>query len=47
MALLESGKLDTDTIISASLELEEMGEELKTQRYAKKGKVMVRLSGKH
>lgn len=47
VALLESGKFDTDAIISASLDLEEMGEELKTQKYAKKGKVMVRLSGKH
>lgn len=47
VALLESRKLDTDAIISASLDLEEMGEELKTQKYAKKGKVMVRLTGKH
>lgn len=46
-ALLESGKLNTDAIISASLSLEEMGEELKTQENARKGKVMVRLSGKH
>lgn len=47
VALLESGKLNTDAIISASLSLEEMEEELKTQKNARKGKVMVRLSGKH
>lgn len=47
VALLESGKLNTDAIISASLSLEEMEKELKTQKNARKGKVMVRLSGKH
>ncbi|MEI3220967.1 MAG: hypothetical protein V8S01_02695 [Dorea sp.] len=38
-------QIDTDKIISAELNLEEMGEELKTLSYARKGKVMVRLSG--
>lgn len=47
VALLESGRLDTSSIISASLDLEEMGEELETRRNARRGKVMVRLSGKH
>ncbi len=46
LALLESGQINTEALISARLELEEMGEELKTTHYAKKGKVMVRLSGK-
>lgn len=47
IAMLESGEIDTERIVSADLKLEEMGEELKTQKYSKKGKVMVRLSGKH
>lgn len=47
VALQESGRLDTSSIISASLDLEEMGEELETRRNARRGKVMVRLSGKH
>lgn len=47
IAMLESGGIDTERIVSADLKLEEMGEELKTQKYSKKGKVMVRLSGKH
>lgn len=47
VALLESGAIQTRNIISAELSLEEMGEELKTQTYARKGKVMVSLSGKH
>ena len=45
--LLESGLIDTKRIVSAELDLEEMGEELQTQHYARKGKVMVRLSGEH
>lgn len=44
--LLASGAIDTHSIISAELSLEEMGEELKTLKNAKAGKVMVRLSGK-
>ena len=47
VALLESGNIDTEAIISANLELEEMGEELETKRKTRSGKVMVRLSGKH
>lgn len=47
IAMLESGEIDTERIVSVDLKLEEMGEELKTQKYSKKGKVMVRLSGKH
>lgn len=46
VSVLESGKLDTNTIISQCLSLEEMGEELLTKTYSRKGKVMVRLSGK-
>ena len=45
ISLLESGAIDTDKIISAELNLEEMGEELKTLKNSRKGKVMVRLSG--
>lgn len=45
--MLESGKINTRKIISAELSLEEMGEELKTLRNAKRGKVMVSLSGEH
>lgn len=45
--LLESGKIDTKAIISAELTLEEMGTELKTLEYARKGKVMVSLSAEH
>lgn len=45
--LLESGMIDTKKIVSAELDLEDMGEELKTQEHARKGKVMVRLSGEH
>lgn len=47
IALLGSGLIDTKQIISAELSLEEMGRELDTQVNAKKGKVMVRLSGEH
>ena len=46
IALLESGQINTSDLISARLELEEMGEELKNLTYSRKGKVMVRLSGK-
>ncbi|NME43919.1 zinc-dependent alcohol dehydrogenase family protein [Faecalicoccus pleomorphus] len=45
--LLESGLINTKKIISARLSLEEMGNELKTLKYSKKGKVMVCLSGDH
>lgn len=45
--MLENGCIDTNKIISARLSLEEMGEELKTLKYAKHGKVMVSLSGEH
>lgn len=47
IAMLESGTINTRDIISAQLSLEEMGEELKTLKNAKKGKVMVSLSGEH
>ena len=47
ISLLESGVIDTKKIISKRLTLEEMGEELKTKKYSRKGKVMVSLSGKH
>lgn len=47
VAVLESGAIDAQSIISAELELEEMRQELETQKYSKTGKVMVRLSGKH
>ena len=47
IAMLESGAINTRKIISAQLSLEEMGEELKTLKNAKKGKVMVSLSGEH
>jgi L-iditol 2-dehydrogenase len=46
ISILESGELDLDSLISAKLDLEDMGEELSTQRYSSKGKVMVKLSGK-
>lgn len=46
IALLESGQLDTESLISGELELEEMGEELKELTHARRGKVMVKLSGK-
>lgn len=42
--ILESGILDTDKIISAELNLEEIGSELKELNYSRKGKVMVYLS---
>ena len=45
--LLESGRINTKKIISAKLTLEEMGEELKTLRYARKGKVLVSVSGEY
>lgn len=45
--LLESGLIDTKKIVSARLTLEEMGKELKTLEYAKKGKVLVSVSGEH
>lgn len=45
--LLESGLLNTKKIISAEISLEDMGKELETLQYAKKGKVMVSLSGEH
>ncbi|MGC3953738.1 MAG: alcohol dehydrogenase catalytic domain-containing protein [Propionicimonas sp.] len=45
--LLESGRLDTRSLVSAELSLDEVGEELATPRHIKEGKVMVRLSGKH
>lgn len=45
--LLESGLIDTKKIISAEISLEEMGKELETLEFARKGKVMVSLSGEH
>lgn len=45
--LLESGLIDTKKIISAEISLEDMGKELETLEYARKGKVMVSLSGEH
>ncbi len=38
ISLLESGVIETKKIISARLSLEEMGEELKTKKYSRKGK---------
>ncbi|MFV0380916.1 MAG: zinc-dependent alcohol dehydrogenase family protein [Breznakia sp.] len=43
--LLASGRIDTKSIISAEFDLYEMKEEFKTLNNARKGKVMVRLSG--
>lgn len=45
--LLESGLIDTKKIISAEISLEGMGKELETLEFARKGKVMVSLSGEH
>ena len=45
--LLESGLLDTKSIISAELSLEEIGDELGALDYSRKGKVMVYLSKEH
>ncbi|BBM17806.1 alcohol dehydrogenase [Enterococcus avium] len=45
--LLESGLLDTKSIISAELSLEEIGSELGALDYSRKGKVMVYLSKEH
>lgn len=45
--LLESGRIDTEKIISAELSLEEIGEELKQLDFSRKGKVMVYLTGEH
>lgn len=45
--LLESGLIDTKKIISAELSLEEIGDELGTLDYSRKGKVMVYLSKEH
>ncbi len=45
--LLESGRLDTKSIISAELSLEEIGDELNALNYSRKGKVMVYLSKEH
>lgn len=45
--MLESGSINTKKIISAEINLEDMGEELKTLTYAKQGKVMVSLSAEH
>lgn len=45
--LLESGLLDTKSIISAELSLEEIGSELRALEYSLKGKVMVYLSKEH
>ena len=47
VSLLGSGGFDTRSMISAELDLEDVGEELATQRYSRQGKVMVRLSGEH
>lgn len=45
--LLESGLINTRKIISAEISLEGMGKELETLEFARKGKVMVSLSGEH
>ncbi|WP_302828252.1 hypothetical protein [Enterococcus raffinosus] len=45
--LLENGRLDTKSIISAELSLEEIGDELSALNYSRKGKVMVYLSKEH
>ena len=43
--LLGSGAIDTSTAISYVLELEELEEEIKTRRYSRLGKVVVKISG--
>jgi 2-desacetyl-2-hydroxyethyl bacteriochlorophyllide A dehydrogenase len=45
--LLESNKINTRKIISAEINLEEVGEELRTQANLRNGKVMIRMSGEH
>lgn len=45
--LLESSLINTEKIISAELNLDEIGEELKRLEFSKKGKVMVYLSQEH
>ncbi|WP_339283663.1 zinc-dependent alcohol dehydrogenase family protein [Oceanobacillus sp. FSL K6-3682] len=45
--LLEEGKIDTKKIISAELNLDEIGTELQNLTHSKKGKVMVYLSGEY
>lgn len=43
--LLASGAIDTESIVSRVIELEELPEELKTRRYSRCGKVLVRVAG--
>ncbi|WP_077602648.1 zinc-dependent alcohol dehydrogenase family protein [Oceanobacillus sojae] len=45
--LLEEGKINTEKIISAELNLDEIGTELKNLIHSKKGKVMIYLSGEY
>lgn len=45
--MLESKRIDTRKIISVELSLEEIGDELKSLEFSRKGKVMVYLSGEH
>lgn len=45
--LLEEGKINTEKIISAELNLDEIGTELKNLIHSKKGKVMVYLSAEY
>lgn len=47
VALLASGHMDVRRIVSAELDLEDMGPELRDMTNARRGKVMVRLSGEH
>lgn len=46
ISILSSSIIDYETIISAELSLDEIGEELKKKEFSRKGKVLVRLSGK-
>lgn len=43
--LLQSGAVDADAAISRIIELEELPEEIRTRRYSRSGKVLVRIGG--
>lgn len=45
IGLLAAGAIDTEHIVSRVIELEELPEELKTRRYSRRGKVLVRVAG--
>ena len=46
VAMLTSGTIDADAAISCVLEPEQVPEEIKTRRFSRLGKVLVRISGK-